>query len=94
VTLTANGGSVIVDGTIDASGPSGGAISLYGTGKVVGGVVTGGVTIDATAQLLAQYRPDSADDPAAGNGTANLVQNGGTITLGTTGAANGTLNGS
>jgi hypothetical protein len=88
VTLTANGGSVIVDGTIDASGPSGGAISLYGAG--VNGA--GGVTIGAKAQLLARFQADDPNDPASGNGSSNLVQNGGTITLGTTGAASGTVN--
>jgi hypothetical protein len=101
VTLTANGGSVVVGastvaggtgGIIDASGPSGGQIPLYGTGIASGCVTTGGVTIGAGAQLLARFAPDSPDDPASGNGTSNLVQHGGTITLGTTGAASGSLN--
>ena len=83
VTLAADGGNVIVDGTIDASGPTGGLLQLYGGTSV---------TIGSTAQLLATYRADSPSDPAYGNGESTLVQTGGTIVLGTTGAPNGTTN--
>jgi len=86
VTLTANTGTVTVNGTIDASGPSGNFISLFGATEV---------KVGAGAQLLANFRKLDAENPAAhqtkstggdaGDATINLVQNGGTITLGTTG---------
>jgi filamentous hemagglutinin family protein len=94
VLLVANSGSVIVNGTIDASAPNGGTIALYGTGvsSQITDVnnhtytyISGGVTIGATAQLLARYQADDPRDPNYANGTSALVQNGGTITLGTTG---------
>jgi filamentous hemagglutinin family protein len=83
VLLVADSGIVQVDGTIDASGPSGGQIALFGTA---------GVTIDPGALLRAAFVADSLSDPASGNGTANLTQNGGTITLGTTGTWDGSIN--
>lgn len=94
VLLVADTGRVVVDGTIDASGPRSGSIALYGAGVPV--VVTdsdghtyndidGGVTIHAGARLLANYRAADANDPASPSGTSSLVQKGGTITLGTTG---------
>jgi filamentous hemagglutinin family protein len=89
VTLTANTGSVVVNGTIDASGPTGGAISLYGAGT---GSTSTGVLIGPSASLLAAYRADDSNDPAYGNGESTLVQNGGVITLSATGASDGTLN--
>lgn len=92
VELTANDGSVIVDGTIDASGPSGGIISLFGAGVAeAGGSRSGGVSINAGAKLYARYR---ADDPANPRykSTSTQIPNGGTITLGTTGTPNGTYN--
>ncbi|MBB4199989.1 hypothetical protein CCR94_21585 [Rhodoblastus sphagnicola] len=87
VVLAANGGSVIVDGAIDASGPSGGSIALYGAGN--GG--SGGVAINAGARLLARYRADNPNDPAYGNAASTLAQTGGVITLGASGAPTGGL---
>ena len=101
VLLVANNGSVVVNGTIDASGPTGGTIALYGAGtsSTVTDInnntyttITGGVTVGAGAQLLARYQADSPSDPAYANGESTLVQTGGTITLGTTGLPSGTLN--
>jgi filamentous hemagglutinin family protein len=85
VLLVAATGSVIVDGTIDASGPTGGAISLYGATAVQVGK-------NAPALLRAAYQADDPRDPAYGNGTSALVQTGGTITLGTTGTPDGSVN--
>ncbi|MBY6239909.1 filamentous haemagglutinin family protein [Methylosinus sp. Sm6] len=86
VRLVANRGSVIVDGTIDASGPTGGVIGLYGAGETnARGVTTGGVAINAGAKLLARYAAPEADDPGYANGEAELNRNGGSITLGVTG---------
>ncbi len=88
VLLVANNGSVNVDGTIDASGPSGGTIALYGTGTsttAAGTAGATGVTIGSTAKLYARYQADDPNDPAYANGASTLVQRGGTITLGTTG---------
>ncbi|WP_298364966.1 filamentous haemagglutinin family protein [uncultured Bradyrhizobium sp.] len=92
VLLVANNGSVVVNGTIDASGPSGGQISLYGAGITAGGVTTGGVSIGGSAVLKASYAAGDPSDPAYA--AASLVQTGGTITLGTTGTpdANGAVN--
>ncbi|WP_283469855.1 filamentous haemagglutinin family protein [Methylosinus trichosporium] len=94
VRLVANSGSVIVNGAIDASGPTGGVIALYGAGVTdSAGVTTGGVTINAGARLLARYAAPSADDPGYANGEADLNRNGGSITLGVTGYWDGvTLN--
>jgi filamentous hemagglutinin family protein len=86
VLLVANQGSVIVNGTIDASGPTGGTITLYGSGTAdSSGDMTGGVLIKSGAGLLAEYSAPASNDPNYANGTSALVQNGGTITLGTTG---------
>ncbi|GKQ52146.1 filamentous haemagglutinin family protein [Bradyrhizobium sp. Ce-3] len=90
VLLVANNGSVIVDGTIDASGPSGGQISLYGAGITTGTVTTGGVSIGGSAVLNASYVAGDPSDPAYA--AASLVQTGGTITLGTTGTPDGSVN--
>ncbi|WP_003610597.1 filamentous haemagglutinin family protein [Methylosinus trichosporium] len=84
VTLTANHGGVVVDGVIDANGPSGGLISLFGASRV---------QIGAAAQLLAASRlVTDPDDPGFANGAAQLVQTGGVITLGTTGTPSGSFN--
>ncbi|MEW6436329.1 MAG: filamentous hemagglutinin family protein [Pseudomonadota bacterium] len=89
ILLVANDGSVTIDGTLDASSPSGGVIEVYGAGTANGSgasaAVTGGVNIGSTARLYAHYAADDASDPASGNDTAAGVQNGGTITLGTSG---------
>lgn len=90
VVLVAANGNVVVNGTIDASGPSGGIIDLYGAGTTAAGVTSGGVIINSQAQLLARYQADSASDPAYANGTSTLVQTGGTITMGVTGYFDGT----
>jgi filamentous hemagglutinin family protein len=76
VLLVASSGSVSVDGTIDASGPTGGTISLFGATLV---------SVGSNAVLKANYAAADPTDPAYANGTAALVQTGGTITLGTTG---------
>lgn len=81
VTLVADGGLVRVDGTIDASGPAGGAIALYG-GQ--------GVTLDSTARLLATAKAVNSQDPVE-NGQSNL-QAGGSIVLGTVGTPTGQFN--
>ncbi|HEY0330272.1 MAG TPA: filamentous hemagglutinin family protein [Rhodopseudomonas sp.] len=92
VELTANDGSVIVDGTIDASGPSGGSISLFGAGVAgAGGSRGGGVSINNGAKLYARYQPDDPADPRH-KSTSTQIPNGGTITLGTTGTPNGSYN--
>lgn len=82
VLLVADTGNVTVNGTIDASGGRG-QIALYGGT---------GVTVNSGAVLDASWQPYAANDPAYGNGTSMLVQKGGTITLGTTGTPDGTLN--
>ncbi|WP_400768661.1 filamentous haemagglutinin family protein [Methylosinus sporium] len=88
--LVANQGSVIVNGTIDASGPTGGSIALYGAGATdVNGFTTGGVTINAGAKLLAKYEAPDKTDPGYANGESKLTQNGGAITLGASGYWNG-----
>jgi filamentous hemagglutinin family protein len=93
VRLVANQGSVIVDGTIDASGPTGGVIALYGAGATANGVTTGGVAVNSGAKLLARYAAPSAEDPGYANGEAAKNPNGGKITLGVTGHWDGvTLN--
>lgn len=91
VLLVANQGSVIIDGAIDASGVDG-KIALYGSGAKSGGATTGGVVVGATALLDARFVAPDADDPGYAKGTTALVPNGGTITLGATGRANGTVN--
>ncbi len=102
VLLVANTGRVIVEGTIDASGPGGGTIALYGAGAAVSVTdingqtyadVDGGVSIGANARLLARYQVVDPSDPGYANGTSALVQKGGTITLGTTGTPDTTANG-
>jgi hypothetical protein len=85
VKLVANQGSVIVNGTIDASGPTGGGIALYGAGVTADGVTSGGVTINSGARLLARYVAAATDDPGYANGESALNPNGGSITLGVTG---------
>ncbi|MDR3493346.1 MAG: filamentous hemagglutinin family protein [Ancalomicrobiaceae bacterium] len=95
VLLVANNGSIIVNGSIDASGPTGGTIQLYGSGTgtlAAGTLGASGVTIGSTGQLIATYRADSPADPNYGKGESTLVQTGGTITLGTTGTPDGTIN--
>ncbi len=95
VLLVADNGSIYVNGAIDASGPTGGAISLYGKGETT--VAAGqpgatGVIIGSTARLYARYQAALAGDPGYANGAASMVQTGGTITLGTSGTADGTYN--
>ncbi|WP_315833198.1 filamentous haemagglutinin family protein [Bradyrhizobium prioriisuperbiae] len=82
VLLLSDKGSVTVNGTIDASGANG-QIALYGGA---------GVTVNSGAVLDASFKPYDKLDPLYAKGTANLVQKGGTITLGTTGTPDGTLN--
>ena len=58
VLLVANEGAIDIEGTIDASGPSGGTIALYGSGTstaAAGSAGASGVTIGSGAQLLARY---------------------------------------
>jgi Filamentous haemagglutinin family outer membrane protein len=88
VVLVANTGYVNVEGTIDASAASGGSIALYGAGNSTapaGSSGASGVTIASTAKLYARYQAPDPNSPGYGNGSATLVQRGGTITLGTTG---------
>ncbi|MBY6242346.1 filamentous haemagglutinin family protein [Methylosinus sp. Sm6] len=95
VLLVANGGGVVVDGHIDASSASGGSIALYGAGRstaAAGTANASGVAIGSRATLEARYRAPDADSPGYGNGESTKVQRGGTITLGTTGAPDGSLN--
>jgi filamentous hemagglutinin family protein len=82
VLLVADQGGVIVDGVIDAKGPSGGAISLYGATAV---------TIGSEAQLIARYQAVGVDDPGYSTGASNLVRTGGVITLGASGTPDGTI---
>ena len=83
VVLTANNGNVIINGTIDSGASDGGSITLFGAKAV---------TIGSSAELLARYQAASADDPGYANGSSAMVQTGGIVTLGTTGAPNGTVN--
>ncbi|MCK9917090.1 filamentous hemagglutinin family protein [Microbacteriaceae bacterium K1510] len=95
VLLVANTGGVFVDGTIDASAASGGTIALYGGGAstaAAGTAGASGVTIGANARLYTRYRAPDVNSPGYAKGNAVLVQRGGTITLGTTGTPDGTLN--
>ncbi len=95
VLLVANNGSIDVEGMIDASGPSGGTIALYGRGTstlAAGTAGANGVTVGSGAKLFARYRADLVTDPAYASGESTLVERGGTITLGTTGTPDGTLN--
>lgn len=94
VLLVANTGDVRIDGTIDASSASGGTIGLYGAGTstaAAGTANASGVTIGAGAKLYARYQAPDKDSPGYGDGTSTNVQRGGTITLGTTGTPDGTL---
>ena len=94
IQLVADDGSITINGTLDASNPSGGTITLYGAGTTNGSgataTVTGGVNIGSTAKLLARYQADDPNNPANANGTGALVQNGGTIILGTSGIGSST----
>ncbi|WP_027580552.1 filamentous haemagglutinin family protein [Bradyrhizobium sp. Ai1a-2] len=94
ITLTADNGAVLIYGTGDTSNPANqvtvldasglnGQIALYGAS---------GVTIGAGARLTAAWVADDPSNPNYANGTSLLVQDGGTIKLGTTGASDGTLN--
>ena len=69
VSLTANGGTVDVAGTIDTSGINGGDISLYGNT---------GVTLEGTSVLNA-----SAEGYAAADPTDTRQASGGNVTIGT-----------
>lgn len=71
VALTADGGSVVVNGTIDASGAAGGTIQLYGTGSASGINVAPGTGVTVNGRLLAR-----ASDP---------TQLGGIVEIGTSG---------
>lgn len=95
VLLVANAGNIFVDGTIDASAASGGRIGLYGAGHstaAAGAAGASGVTIGPNARLIARYQAPDVNSPGYGNGESTQVQRGGTITLGTTGTPDGTLN--
>ncbi|TRL37411.1 filamentous hemagglutinin N-terminal domain-containing protein [Methylosinus sporium] len=95
VLLVANRGSVVVGGTIDASGPASGGVALYGAGTNTTAAADPGATgviIRSSARLDTHYVAASADDPGYANGESALNQRGGTITLGTTGATDGTVN--
>jgi filamentous hemagglutinin family protein len=94
ITLTANTGSVVISGSGDATNPNNrstildasglsGQIALYGAA---------GVTIDSGVKVTAAYVADDPRDPNYGNGTSLLAQNGGTVTLGTTGTPDGSPN--
>jgi filamentous hemagglutinin family protein len=94
ITLTAASGGVFIYGSGDASNPANqvtvldasglnGQIALYGAN---------GVTIGSGTRLTAAWVADDPRDANYANGTSMLVQNGGTITLGTTGTPDGTLN--
>ncbi|MDR3659527.1 MAG: filamentous hemagglutinin family protein [Mycobacterium sp.] len=94
VLLVADSGSITIDGTIDASGQSAGSIALYGTGTTTAAAGTAGasgVTLAPTARLYARYRADDPADPAY---SSTASQNGGTITLGTSGTPDGSYNSS
>src|SRR5262249_51739317 len=95
VLLVANRGGVTVDGTIDASSASGGPISPYAAGPstaAAGTIGASGVTIGGAAALYARYQAPDPNSPGYANGASTLVRRGGTITLGTTGKPDGTLN--
>ncbi|HEX3503123.1 MAG TPA: filamentous hemagglutinin N-terminal domain-containing protein, partial [Xanthobacteraceae bacterium] len=97
VLLVANDGGVFIDGTIDASAADGGSIALYGAGSstaAAGTAGASGVTIGPDARLYARYQAPDVNSPGYANGESLLVQRGGTITLGTTGKPDGTLNAS
>uniref|UniRef100_Q07N90 Filamentous haemagglutinin family outer membrane protein n=1 Tax=Rhodopseudomonas palustris (strain BisA53) TaxID=316055 RepID=Q07N90_RHOP5 len=92
VQLTANDGSIIIDGTIDARAPGGGGIALYGAGLAgTGGTRSGGVSVNAGALLDVSHLRDDPANPRYAS-TSTQIPNGGTITLGTTGTPDGTTN--
>jgi hypothetical protein len=91
VGLSTNQGTIVVNGTIDASNPGGGAIELFAGGKSAGGATTGGIVIGATGVLRAAYQASAAGDPSA-SPEESQSQDGGTITLGVGGTPNGTYN--
>ncbi|MCK9917085.1 filamentous hemagglutinin family protein [Microbacteriaceae bacterium K1510] len=96
VVLVANQGGIYINGTIDASAAWGGSIQLYGAGTstaAAGATGASGVTIGSGAKLYARYKAPNPNSANYGKGNATLVQRGGTITLGTTGKSDGTLNG-
>ncbi|MBV9235522.1 MAG: hypothetical protein JOZ94_06785, partial [Xanthobacteraceae bacterium] len=94
IALTASNGSVLVYGSGDPSNPAqqvtvldasglNGQIALYGAN---------GVRIGPGTRLTAAWVADDPRNPNYANGASMLVQNGGTITLGTTGTPDGSLN--
>ncbi|MCK9914438.1 filamentous hemagglutinin family protein [Microbacteriaceae bacterium K1510] len=92
VSLTANDGSVIVDGTIDARAPGGGSIALFGAGVAgAGNTRSGGVSINAGARLDVSHRAVDPGNPRYVSSSTQIAD-GGTITLGTTGTPDGTYN--
>lgn len=93
IMLDAANGSVLVYGSGDAGNPANqltvldasglnGQIRLYGRN---------GVSIGAGTRLTAGWVADDPKDPNYGQGSSSLVQNGGSITLGTTGTPDGSL---
>lgn len=93
IMLDAENGSVQIYGSGDASNPANqltvldasglnGQISLYGTN---------GVSIGAGTRLTAAWVADDPRNPNYAKGSSLLVQNGGTIKLGTSGTPDGTL---
>ncbi|WP_139025055.1 filamentous haemagglutinin family protein [Bradyrhizobium sp. STM 3843] len=94
IMLDAQNGNVQIYGSGDVSNPANqltvldasglnGLISLYGTN---------GVSIGAGTRLTAAWVADDPRDPNYAKGSSLLVQNGGTIKLGTSGTPDGTLN--
>jgi filamentous hemagglutinin family protein len=89
VELTAQDGSVIVDGTIDARAPGGGSIELFGAGLAgAGGSRSGGVSLNAGSRLDVSHLRVDPSHPRY-QSTSTQIPNGGNITLGTTGTPNG-----
>jgi filamentous hemagglutinin family protein len=94
ITLAALNGRVVISGTGDAANPNNVLTILDASGRdgQIALFAGGGVAIKSGVRMTAAYVADDPSNPNYANGASQLVQNGGTITLGTSGTPNGSLN--